>query len=202
VPLAQIDLISHGLWVWQHYDPALKTDLFSSAIQTRSGLYLVDPIPLPDDALRSLSGSAPIAGIIITNANHHRASLEYSNRLSIPIFAHQNAFPASKPSRLNEVGDGDTIGGEIEVTGIHGAGVGEVALYQSENGGSLIVGDALINFEPCGFTFLPRKYCENEKQMRVSLRKLLRPAERMLFAHGTPIASSASERLRQLLNPE
>jgi len=68
------------------------------------------------------------------------------------------------------------------------------------DGGTLIVGDALINFESYGFTFLPAKYCSNQKQMRRSLRKLLDyRAQRMLFAHGTPILSDASERLRGLL---
>ena len=83
---------------------------------------------------------------------------------------------------------------------IEGAGPGEIALYYPADNGTLILGDALINFEPYGFTFLPRKYCSNEKEMRQSLRKLLDyKAERMLFAHGMPILSGASERLRGLL---
>jgi len=63
------------------------------------------------------------------------------------------------------------------------------------------MGDALINFQPYGFTFLPGKYCSNEKEMRRSLRKLLTcKTQRMLFAHGLPILSRASDRLRQLLD--
>ena len=78
---------------------------------------------------------------------------------------------------------------------------GEIALYHSPNGGTLIVGDALINFEPYGFTFLPGKYCLDEKEMRRSLLKLLdRKAERILFAHGLPIVSNATARLRRLLD--
>jgi glyoxylase-like metal-dependent hydrolase (beta-lactamase superfamily II) len=87
------------------------------------------------------------------------------------------------------------------VIGIEGAGEGETALHYDRDGGTFIIGDALINFEPYGFTFLPAKYCSNQKQMRRSLRKLLAyKAERMLFAHGTPILSGASERLQGLLN--
>ncbi|PYJ69352.1 MAG: hypothetical protein DME76_09285, partial [Verrucomicrobia bacterium] len=55
------------------------------------------------------------------------------------------------------------------------------------------------NFEPYGFTFLPAKYCSNQKEMRRSLRKLLDyKAERLLFAHGTPIVSGAGEKLQGL----
>jgi glyoxylase-like metal-dependent hydrolase (beta-lactamase superfamily II) len=65
----------------------------------------------------------------------------------------------------------------------------------------LNVGDALINFEPHGFTLLPAKYCSNQKQLLRSLRKLLDyKAERILFAHGTPVLSGAGERLRGLLD--
>jgi glyoxylase-like metal-dependent hydrolase (beta-lactamase superfamily II) len=67
------------------------------------------------------------------------------------------------------------------------------------DGGTVIVGDALINFEPYGFTFLPAKYCSNQKQMLRSLRRLLDyKAKRMLFAHGTPILSGTTERLQAL----
>jgi len=87
------------------------------------------------------------------------------------------------------------------VIAIEGAAPGEIVLHYASNGGTLIVGDALINFEPYGFTFLPGKYCSNEKEMRRSLRKLLDyKAERILFAHGTPILSGASDRLQKLLD--
>ena len=64
----------------------------------------------------------------------------------------------------------------------------------------MIMGDALINFEPYGFTFLPAKYCSNAKMMRRSLPKLLDYSfDRMLFAHGTPIVCGARQRLEELL---
>jgi hypothetical protein len=68
---------------------------------------------------------------------------------------------------------------------------------------TLIVGDALINFEPYSLTFLPAKCSSNQKERRRSLRKLLDyKAERMLFAHGTPILARASERLQGLPNSD
>ena len=44
---------------------------------------------------------------------------------------------------------------------------------------------------------------QSEKEMRRSLRKLLDyKAERILFAHGTPILSGASDRLQKLLDSD
>lgn len=203
MPEIQIQPVSRGIWVCQSYDAAIKTDLWSTAIQTESGLYLVDPIPLNNDQLIGLSAPQPIAGVIMTNANHKRSAAEFSDGFSVPIFARAAAFPRSKSARFSAVTEGDKTGGDLEVIEIEGAAPGEIALYQSANGGTVIVGDALINFDPYGFALLPKKYCENQKQMRSALHKLLnKPAARMLFAHGMPILSDATERLRQLLDSQ
>jgi len=191
--------ITPSLFTWQAYDRAVKADLFSSAIVTARGIFLVDPIPLEKEALDDLAGSGGVAGIVVTNGNHLRATTDYSAKFSRPILAAPAAFPDTSLV-FGHLADGDKISDELRVIEIEGAGIGEIALYHAAAGGTLIVGDALINFDPYGFTFLPVKYCSNAKEMRRSLRKLLAyKAERMLFAHGLPILSGASERLQGLL---
>jgi hypothetical protein len=194
-----LDQIRPGIFVWQAYDSTVKTDLFSTAIALRDGIFLVDPILLRDDAMAQLVRQAPLAGIVVTNANHLRAADDYVGKFSVPLFASRDS--AVGPHNFVEIADGDRIGGDLEVSSIVGAPPGEIALYHSADGGTFIIGDALINFDPYGFAFLPAKYCENAKQMRASLRKLLRyKCERMLFAHGTPILSRADSQLRELLD--
>lgn len=202
MPLARdLTRLLPGLFVWQEYDAAIKAELFSSAIVTSTGLYIVDPIPLVGERVAELTDVAPVSGVIVTNSNHRRAASDYANMFAAPIFAHAESFPERGLPCLIEIDDGQRIGNELEVVTIDGAAPGEIALYHSNGGGTLIVGDALINFEPYGFTFLPRKYCRNAMEMRRSLRKFLaRQAERLLFAHGTPILSGASARLQQLLD--
>lgn len=191
-----------GLWLWHAYDPSVKSELFSTAFAAPAGVYLVDPIPVPESELRQLKDAGPIAGIIVTNANHQRAALELSDQLSAPILAHPDTLTEIKPVRSGDLSPASS-NADFEVTEIEGAVAGEIAIYQASDGGTLIVGDALINFEPYGFTFLPPKYCRNQKEMRRSLRKLLSLSfERLLFAHGTPILTGASDRLRQLLESD
>src|SRR2546427_2296 len=117
----------------------LATGLFSSAILTGSGVYIVDPIVLADDELRQLSEAAPIAGIVVTNANHARASSAYSDRFSVPIWANPRSFPDLKPARFTEAKEATPIAGELEVIEVEGAVAGEIALYHAPNGGTLIV---------------------------------------------------------------
>jgi glyoxylase-like metal-dependent hydrolase (beta-lactamase superfamily II) len=190
----------HGLFVWQYYDVAVKAELCSSAVLASGKIYLVDPILLEVSQLDRLGRKVPVAGIIITNANHVRASAYYSKELSVPILAQRGSFQDHKASQFVEIKGGTKICDELEVIAIEGAVAGEIALYHPPNGGTVILGDALINFDPQGFAILPKKYCLNQKELWQSLRELLaRPAERMLFAHGTPILSRANARLRRLL---
>jgi hypothetical protein len=200
-PASDFDRITSDTAIWYVYDRAVKAELYTTCLATAAGTYLIDPIPLQKKALNELIGSSQVAGIIVTNSNHHRASIHFAEKFSVPIIAHAETFPDEQPGQLRQIVDGCEICDRLRVINIDGAVPGEIVLHYALNSGTLIVGDALINFEPHGFTFLPAKYCSNEKQMRRSLRKLLDyEAERMFFAHGTPILSRATERLRDLLD--
>jgi hypothetical protein len=200
-PASDFDRIASNIAIWHSYDSAVKAELYSTCLGMSGGTYFIDPIPLVSEALDELIGANCVAAIIITNSNHHRASAKFAEKFSVPLFGPTEAFPNKAARELKRVTDGDEISEGLRVIGIEGAGDGEIALHYAPDGGTFIIGDALINFEPYGFTFLPAKYCSNQKQMRRSLRKLLAyKAERMLFAHGLPILSEASERLQGLLN--
>ena len=195
------DSINSHLAIWHTYDAAVKAELYSTCLATAAGNYLIDPIPLQNRALDRLIGSSRVAGIVVTNSNHHRAAAQFAQQFQTPIFAHHETFPDDEPSRLTTIADGEEISDGLRVISIQGAASGEIVLHHAGIGGTLIIGDALVNFEPYGFSFLPAKYCSNQKQMRRSLQKLMDyQAERILFAHGRPILSSVSERFRGLLD--
>jgi len=199
-PASDFDRIASNIAIWHAYDPAVKAELYSICLITASRTHLIDPILLQREALDEMIGSGPIAGIVVTNSNHHRAAAQFAQQLSVAIFAHAHTFPGDQPTRLTTSADGDEICDQLRVIAINGAAPGEIVLHYAVNGGTLIVGDELINFEPYGFALLRAKYCSDQKEMRRSLRKLLNyEAERILFAHGTPILSRAIQRLEALL---
>ena len=202
-PASDFDRIASNIAIWHGYDSAVQAEVYSTCLGMSGGTYFIDPIPLVSEALDELIGSNSVAGIIVTNCNHHRASAKFAADFSAPLFGRTEAFPNKAARELKNVTDGDEISEGLRAIGIEGAGNGEIALHYAPDGGTFIIGDALINFEPHGFTFLPAKYCSNQKQMRRSLRKLLAyKAERMLFAHGTPILSGVSQKLRALLDSD
>src|SRR2546430_11061710 len=196
---SEIEPVSPGIFIWRFYDPSVKADLFSTALETATGAYLIDPIPLAPEAVASLARRVKIAGIIVTNENHERAAARFAEKFKIPIYmdaalASATELPGAAPVQGNTFPAGLTAG-EIE-----GGPAGEIAIHFAGSDGTMIIGDALINFEPYGFALLPAKYCSNFKVMRRSLAKLLDHSfDRMLFAHGMPIMSQARQRLEQLL---
>jgi glyoxylase-like metal-dependent hydrolase (beta-lactamase superfamily II) len=198
---SEFQRLSPALALWHAFDRSAKADLFSTAVSNTHSTCLIDPITPNAADLSQLHTYKPIQAIVVTNQNHWRASAQLSQELSVPIFADGAAQIPEAERLFSPVAHGDRVGGSLLVIAIDGAAPGEIALLSEVDGGTLIVGDALINFEPYGFTFLPAKYCVNQKKMKNSLRRLLDyEFQRVLFAHGLPILSGAQARLGMLLD--
>lgn len=198
-----VQQIRPGLFLWDVYDPAVKAELFSTGIRTDTGVYLVDPIPLDEDALGDAFEPGSVSGIIVTNENHARAAAEFAACFDVCIYAHKDALPALESGNTRELLVGRDSPPGLQTTAIEGAPAGEIAIYCERDGGTLVIGDALINFGSHEFDLLPAKYCTDPRQMRRSLRQLLDfDFERMLFAHGTPIVKNAHRRLAELLDAQ
>ena len=190
--------ISPGYALWHTYDRKLKAELFSTALVAGNELTVIDPIALLPAHRIELESLGRVARIVITNANHARDATTFAHCYSAPIFAPPELSAELPHSHSLQVAHAI---GRLRVIRIEGAAEGEFALYHPDDAGTLIVGDALINFDPHGFTLLPRKYCTNQKQMIQSLRKLLDlDFVRIFFAHGNPIMIRAREQLESLLD--
>jgi hypothetical protein len=195
----EIEPVSPGIFLWRHYDPAVKADLFSTALETSSGTYFIDPIPLGPEAVASLAGQVKVAGIIVTNENHERAAAQFSGKFAVPIYLSAALLTVTQLPSAAPIQD-KRFPAALTAIEIEGGPAGEIAIHSAAGGGTIVVGDALINFDPYGFELLPAKYCSNFKTMRRSLSRLLDYSfDRMLFAHGLPILVHARERLERLL---
>jgi len=198
---SELEFVSPRSALWRAFDASSKTELFSTAVNTPDATWLIDPIPLAPTALSELKDCRPrVQGIVVTNQNHWRASSSLAEQFSVPIFAHLEAKADGGPSFMS-LSDGQQLGDLLEVMSIEGAAPGEIALVAYADPSVLIVGDALINFEPYGFTFLPRKYCTNYGKMLQSLKRLGEiDVEQIFFAHGLPILYNGTRRLKTLLD--
>jgi hypothetical protein len=193
-PAAEYQIVRPGLAFWQGYDPGVKTDLCCCAFETADGLVFCDPVPLAADAMEELLEGGTPRGILITSANHERNAVALARQYGIEIWA--NAWARGKIAATRWFEEGEVLFG-AEAISLEGFAAGETAFWVD---GLLVVGDALINTAPYGFSMLPDKYCDDSKLARESLKKLLRfPVLIIAFAHGLPIVSQAGERLAGLL---
>jgi hypothetical protein len=196
----EIEAVAAGVLIWRCYDPAVKADLFSTAVRAGSRNYLIDPIDLAPQAMTDLQDRGPLGGIIVTNENHERAAGRFAEKFRVPIHLHADLLPATCLTAVQPVRAHDVLDQEITIVALEGGPAGEIAVHSGVDSGMMVIGDALINVEPYGFAVLPAKYCSNPKTLRRSLRLLLDYSfERMLFAHGMPILSGARQRLEELL---
>ncbi|MGI9088072.1 MAG: hypothetical protein ACR2HH_10100 [Chthoniobacterales bacterium] len=198
IEAAEFHRVSARSFVWNRYDSSVKAELFSTGLGTAAGLWLVDPFSVEWSQLSGAIGGTTILGVVVTNENHWRAAAAFGEKLDVPIHAHPEA--TAEPVSASVLSANTELAGNVIVVPIDGAPAGEIALFSKDEGGTVVIGDALINFGAHGFTFLPAKYCANQKRMRTSLRQLLDyQFERLLFAHGEPILTHARQRLAELL---
>ena len=199
------DLTGPGAWTayrWEAYDAASKVDLSASALRVAGQIYFVDPFPLAKSALVELVAHAAPAGIVVTNGNHARAAEEFRCRHHVPLASTQDACAGTglEPDHTIPTAGGPVFGGVFEAIPLPGGAAGEIALYRPDDGGLLVVGDAIINLPSFPLALLPDKYCADHKQLRRSVTGLLdRPFSKMLFAHGEPLLSEARARLAAML---
>ena len=200
VRAAELQQLSSSLWLWQAFDPEVKADLFSTVVRTGEQLFVIDPILLERDAFGELDALGKVTGVLVTNANHLRAVESFAQKYDATVFAADAVACELLGVKKFALGKGEQVVREFTCIPIAGAAAGETAYHFPADGGTMVVGDALINLEPYGFALLPEKYCSNQKEMRRSLRQLLdRPFERLLFAHGVPLLRSGRARLEVLL---
>lgn len=186
-PVDELQFARPTLAVWQAYSPEVKVDCTSTALATPAGWLLVDPIPLADSYIKELTATRLLAGIAITSSNHQRASLDLREKYSLPIYA------PHAPDLIADIWlkPGHSFCDGVRVISLLGAASGEIALHYDD---VLVLGDAVIHLGE--LAILPDKYCEDPRQLRVSLGGLAGyEFQTACFAHGLPIVQGAASRI-------
>jgi glyoxylase-like metal-dependent hydrolase (beta-lactamase superfamily II) len=195
----EIQVLSDTLRYWAVYEPAVKCEIGCAAIKVASGWVLTDPVPLGELAWGELLAEGEVRAILITNANHVRDAEALRKRFQVPIVTAPDTRRAITELRPDiALLPNEQLYG-IKAIAIPGATEGETAFHSDT--GVMILGDAVINVSPeAGLEFLPDKYCDDAKQNRESLKKLLEcDFHTLILAHGPPITTRAREKLAALL---
>ena len=195
----EFQVLSDGLFHWSVYEPTVKCEISCIALKTASGLVVIDPVPLSDEAWKKLLDVGALRAVLLTSGNHVRHSDVLRKQHKVPIVT----APATRRDIVEIKCDVVLLETEllygIAPIAIPGATPGETAFFS--NTGVMILGDAITNTNPeKGLEFLPDKYCTDSQQNRLSLKKLLNyDFHTLIFAHGLPVTSKAKEKLSVLL---
>jgi hypothetical protein len=195
----ELQAVSDTLFHWSVYDPACKCEVGSIAVKVASGLVVVDPVPLADEAWAELTAGSPLRALLLTNGNHARNAETLRQKFAVPIVtsiaAHKAVAPLVPDVTLL---DNELLYGASAIS-IPGGAPGETAFLFAE--GVLALGDAVINLDSeKGLELLPDKYCEDPRENRRSLAKLIDlQFHTLAFAHGLPVTQRAKEKLRALV---
>ncbi len=195
----EFQTLSDTLRYWSVYEPAVKTEIGCCAIKVASGWVLIDPVPLGELAWAELLAEGEVRAILLTNGNHVRDAVTLQKKFQVPVVTAPDTRRAITELRPDIALLPNELLYGIKAIAIPGATEGETAFYSDT--GVMILGDAVINVNPeAGLEFLPDKYCDDAKQNRESLRKLLDyDFHTLILAHGPPVTTRAREKLAALL---
>ncbi|MGH7565372.1 MAG: hypothetical protein ACREK2_00935 [Gemmatimonadota bacterium] len=197
--------IAPGVGRWVAYHPEWKQDVASVAIESGSGLVLVDPL-LPggtegEAALRGLAALGQPPAIVLTVFFHERSAGEIADRIpGTTLWVEQDGVanvesPVTDPFRA-----GDRLPGGLVAFAT--ARADEVVLWEPASR-SLIVGDVMLGRGPRGIELCPDSWLPDgigTSDLARSLLPLLDlPVERILPGHGEPVVREAPQRLKLLL---
>ena len=73
-----------GIWRWHVLDERIGSETDAHALSDRTGTVLIDPLPLRDEALKTLE---PIGAICLTAACHQRSAWRYRRNFGVNVYA-------------------------------------------------------------------------------------------------------------------
>lgn len=191
-----------GIWEWGAYSPEHRVELTSHAVRTPAGWLVFDPIPLREDLRQSFLAGKPVAGVVMTNANHVRSVREWSRALGCPVWGRPGVDHEGVVFEAIEPGPGRGIWHGWTVVDLAGGAPGETAFLHPAFD-LAVVGDAVVNLPGRSLEVLPDKYCADPARLRRALAGLAGMAfGRLMLAHGPPLRERAAEQVGRLVGQE
>jgi glyoxylase-like metal-dependent hydrolase (beta-lactamase superfamily II) len=148
--------------------------------------------------------------VVLTNRDHIRDAAMFRTKNGAHIVAGKDEVSQFSPLKVDAlVKQGDLIGSALRVIHLPGKSPGEIGLYlepayhasSREQGGILILGDAIIGHPPGALGLIPEEKLDDPKTLRESLPKILDyQFEVLLLCDGQPVLYDAKRKLGEFLS--
>jgi glyoxylase-like metal-dependent hydrolase (beta-lactamase superfamily II) len=190
-----------GLWLWSVFSEEKEIYFNGYLIQTgEHESILIDP---PCGGPEVLDGFEPLPKpklIILTNADHERASLQFKERFDIPVYIHESDAPLLSYSPDHTFQDGQVFPDSWQAIHLPNQKTpGESALYHAAKQ-LLILGDALIGKPPQRLSMLSADKYADKTTAAQGLQRLRDLAVRaVLPGDGDPIMQQGASLIADAL---
>ena len=196
-----------GIFTWGSTYADRPWDLNGYAIALAGGVVLIDP-PAPEEAdWQKLP--KPITTVVLTNRDHVRDGPLFRTRYGARIIAGKDELPQFTPVTIDAaVQEGDLIGSALRVIHLPGKSPGEIGLYlepayhptSRDQGGILILGDAIIGNPPGALGLIPEEKLDDPKKLKGTLPKILDyNFDVLLLCDGQSVLSDAKLKVSEFL---
>ncbi len=199
-PATKLNEVAPSLFGWSTFQTQWKVDFNSYVLCTPEGLLLIDPTMPAPPVLTKLEALGEPLAIVLTNAHHDRDADAFRKLYGVQIYANEKAQSDCDTKIDVLTVDGEKLPGGLKTIFLTGVTTGEMALFTKNNGGILLIGDALLNPPGKRLQLLPAQFIEDKKQARVSLLKLLDFNFKIAtFGHGEPLTKNAKKAIAAFL---
>jgi glyoxylase-like metal-dependent hydrolase (beta-lactamase superfamily II) len=195
-----------GLHFWSIYQPDRRIDFNGFFLEGLAGGLMIDPLPLAPDQTEFVRSHGGLRWILLTNADHWRASQElkraFGARLCAPLDERERLGPRAAevtdwfgpqmplPRELAEL---------LEVHWLAGGKSPQEAVFVWRERRAVFFGDAVRSHETGTLRLLPPDKLREPERLRQDLRPLLtRPFEAVLLGDGDNLLQGASQALTSL----
>ena len=203
----QMREILPGIFTWGSTYADRPWDLNGYAIALTEATVLIDPPTLEEADWPKLP--MPITTVVLTNRDHVRDAVLFRKRYGARIVAGKDEVSQFSPLTIDAaVQEGDLIDGTLRVIHLPGKSPGEIGLYlepahhatSRDNGGILILGDAIIGNPPGALGLIPQEKLDDITTLKRSLPKVLGyQFEVLLLCDGQPVLSDAKRKVSEFL---
>jgi glyoxylase-like metal-dependent hydrolase (beta-lactamase superfamily II) len=170
------------VWHWTVHDERIDFRSDAWAVEDPGGALLIDPLPLDPTALEELG---PVQAILLTAACHQRAAWSLRGRLSVPVWAPEDAQGLEEPPDRTFV-DGDLLPGRIRARAMHGPTNPHYVFFHAGRAGlTAFCGDLLMTDGGEGYVAIPDEHQEDPARTREAIEELAGiDPETLCPAHG------------------
>lgn len=174
-PPGPLHEVAPGVLQWSVWHPEKSLNFNGTFLRDPAGNVAIDPPHLDPAHLERIWTEGGVAHVIITSRDHVRNTAELVQRTSAKVHAPRKDAESAHVSVDETYGDGDELPGGLLAIAIPDSKTpGESALLLRRDGGTLILGDALIGRPAGRLSLLPdEKFADAAKAVR-GLRVLLR----------------------------